>query len=208
LRDTLTLTLQLTNAALNKDESSINQVHLIFRNEFSVPSETYPKDPNRYIEQVWGLPPGELTDDGKSSMLKLGQEIRKQKYPHFPKSDTFSLDDVYVRSIDTNRNILSAQMLLGGFCDAVTDLKRTVPIHSAPLTQDTLLSDFECPYYDQLLAEQHSSASALLSEDGFLDQLSDYTGFPVQSFDDIISLHAILEAQVYDFSKKGIRLWN
>lgn len=170
---------------------------------------------------MWGLPPGELTDDGKSSMLKLGQEIRKQKYPHFPKSDTFSLDDVYVRSIDTNRNILSAQMLLGGFCDAVTDLKRTVPIHSAPLTQgnhqhkirhnliayhnkdscilDTLLSDFECPYYDQLLAEQHSSASALLSEDGFLDQLSDYTGFPVQSFDDIISLHAILEAQVVIF---------
>ena len=50
-----------------------------------------------------------------------------------------------------------------------------------------------------LLDEQHSLASEALSEDDFLDQLSNNTGYPVQTFDDIISLHAILHAQVFDY---------
>lgn len=181
--------------ALKTDEPTIHQVHLIFRNELSVQSETYTNDPNRYINQAWGLPAGELTEDGKSQMIKMGQEIRKQKYPHFAKSNNFSPGDVYVRSADNNRNILSAQMLLGGFYNTVTDLKRAVPVHSAPSDQDYLLSDYDCPNYKMLLDEQHSLASEALSEDDFLDQLSNNTGYPVQTFDDIISLHAILHAQ-------------
>lgn len=49
--------------ALKTDEPTIHQVHLIFRNELSVQSETYTNDPNRYINQAWGLPAGELTED-------------------------------------------------------------------------------------------------------------------------------------------------
>jgi len=86
-------------------------------------------------------------------------------------------------------------MLLGGFYNTVTDLKRAVPVHSAPSDQDYLLSDYDCPNYKMLLDEQHSLASEALSEDDFLDQLSNNTGYPVQTFDDIISLHAILHAQ-------------
>jgi len=115
----------------------------IFRDEFSVPSETYTNDPNRYINQAWGLPAGELTEEGKRLMLKLGRNIRRQKYPHFPKSDTFNPGDIYVRSIDTNRNILSAQMLLGGFYDTELDLKKAVPVHSSPSTQGNHQQKYE-----------------------------------------------------------------
>jgi len=62
---------------------------------------------------------------------------------------------------------------------------------------DKLLFDYDCPFYEKLLAEQYESASESLSEGGFLDQLTNYTGSPVESFDDIISLHAILHAQVF-----------
>ena len=146
----------------------------IFRRGMSTPLETYSNDPNGYIKQLWGVPAGMLIDvlivkfnlnykkilifcdftnvqEGKNDIFTLGKLIRRQLYHYLlgaKESERYGPGDIYVRSVDADRNILSAQILMSGYYYGRTKFnthkelswtnytgREIVPIHTVPVDQ-------------------------------------------------------------------------
>ncbi|CAG5092783.1 Similar to acp2: Lysosomal acid phosphatase (Xenopus laevis) [Cotesia congregata] len=145
-------------SAFSTEENSSNDLgtvvfaNILFRHGDRTPVEPYPNDPHRN-ESEWPVPYGQLTTTGMHQHLLLGQWLRSRYDKLIP--DHYSLDDIYVRSTDVDRTLMSAESNLAGLYPPKGNQRwdnmrwMPIPVHTIPETMDYVLAGKKkCRRYD------------------------------------------------------------
>ncbi|CAL4067496.1 unnamed protein product, partial [Meganyctiphanes norvegica] len=140
-------------------ESTLELVHVLYRHGDRAPIELFPTDPNQ--EHNWPEGLGQLTKRGKKMQYKLGQWLR-ERYDSVI-SDHYIPEEVYARSTDVDRTLMSVQCNLAGFYLPNDEWKFKkdlpwvpTPIHTAPIEYDMLLNvEKTCPRVDIEIEKQN-----------------------------------------------------
>uniref|UniRef100_A0A452QFR4 Lysosomal acid phosphatase n=1 Tax=Ursus americanus TaxID=9643 RepID=A0A452QFR4_URSAM len=118
---------------------SLRFVTLLYRHGDRSPVKTYPKDP--YQEDEWPQGFGQLTKEGMRQHWELGQALR-QRYHGFLNT-SYHRQEVYVRSTDFDRTLMSAEANLAGLFPP-NGMQRfnpniswqPIPVHTVPIAED------------------------------------------------------------------------
>ncbi|XP_026731116.1 prostatic acid phosphatase isoform X1 [Trichoplusia ni] len=190
-------------------DESVKYAAIIFRHGDRTPVDPYPTDPWKN-ESLWPVKFGELTNIGKSQHYALGKWLR-QRYSHLL-SDDFDPTQIYVRSTDVDRTLMSAQVNLAGMYPANgkaiwnSDLMwQPIPVHTVPEKDDELLAMKKpCRAYDKELDRLiHSKPykDRLSKYQHLMDYLSAYTGMKVKDYYDIDDIYSTLYIEsLYNFT--------
>ncbi|KAK9886477.1 hypothetical protein WA026_016760 [Henosepilachna vigintioctopunctata] len=139
-------------------EDELLAVTLIYRHGDRTPIKFYAKDPHKNSPR-WPAPPGQLTNTGKLQLYLLGKWFRN-RYDGFL-SPIYNVSEIYVRSTDVDRCIMSAASSLAGLYPPHgkdvwnDDLPwQPIPIHTVPAEEDDIAKVFNCcPKYSRILSE-------------------------------------------------------
>jgi len=140
------------------DIEGLKLVHLLYRHGDRTPIDCYPNDPYK-APSHWPVGFGQLTSRGKMEQFKLGEWIRS-RYQGFLSPD-YTEEEVYIRSTDVDRTLMSASANLAGLYPPRGYLKfdpdldwQPIPIHTVPVSEDALLSSHaDCPRFTELHQE-------------------------------------------------------
>ncbi|XP_047472576.1 prostatic acid phosphatase-like isoform X1 [Penaeus chinensis] len=141
-----------------EDTESLELVQMMYRHGDRAPITLYPNDP--YNATIWPNGLGQLTKRGKAMQYALGRWLRN-RYKNFI-SEKWIPEEVYVRSTDVDRTLMSAACNLAAlyYPEKPARFEEDVawlptPIHTAPLSEDLLLSvDQSCPRIQKELVRQ------------------------------------------------------
>nr|XP_058924447.1 lysosomal acid phosphatase isoform X5 [Kogia breviceps] len=159
-------------------------VTLLYRHGDRSPVKTYPKDP--YQEDEWPQGFGQLTKEGMLQHWELGQALR-QRYHDFLNT-SYHRQEVYVRSTDFDRTLMSAEANLAGLFppDGMQRFNpniswQPIPIHTVPIAEDRLLKFplGPCPRFEQLQNETRRTPeyqNESIQNAQFLDMVANATG--------------------------------
>ncbi|CAL8069953.1 unnamed protein product [Calicophoron daubneyi] len=149
---------------INRSQSNLQQLHILFRHGDRAPVRRM-FDNSTPIELLWPIGIGQLTNLGVKQEFNLGRWFREQYNSFVP--EKYNASDIYVRSTDTDRSLMSGQAFLAGLYRC-TDPKhcplvpagifwRPVPIHTVPLTADVEFRSPNCPRLYNLTQERANS---------------------------------------------------
>ncbi|XP_007444284.1 prostatic acid phosphatase-like, partial [Python bivittatus] len=136
----------------------------IFRHGDRSPVSTFPT--NTVNEDVWPQGYGQLTKIGIQQQYELGKYL-KARYKNFL-SPSYKQKEIYVRSTDYDRTIMSAQANLAGlFPPSASEAWnrdihwQPIPVHTVPLSEEKLLMypNFHCPHFNELLQRVKGEAT-------------------------------------------------
>ncbi|KAI6183198.1 Acid phosphatase 2, lysosomal, isoform CRA-b [Aphelenchoides bicaudatus] len=169
----------------------------VFKHGDRTPVAVWPNDPNQ--ESTWAEGLGQLTAEGFQQHVKLGQKLRQLYGGIF--SPEYNSREIYVRSSDVNRTILSAMANMVGFFGEVQngDLAKLdgwpknyqpVPIHTVPEKTDLMraLLHKDCARYDELtklIAQTPEYLKLAEQNKDFLQKLQEITGDHNLSMNDL-----------------------
>ncbi|XP_075684712.1 prostatic acid phosphatase [Rhinoderma darwinii] len=193
-------------------EKELKFVVVVFRHGDRSPTSTYPKD--KYLEDSWPDGFGQLTESGMEQQYELGKYLRK-RYTGFL-NETYSRHEVYVRSTDMDRTLMSAQANLAGLYPPVGKqiwnqniTWQPIPVHTVPVSEDNLLYMplRNCPLYKKLLIETYESIefnNLIDSYKDFLNSLQNDTGFSSEDLTESnkwwIIYDALLCEQIHNYT--------
>ncbi|CAF0751974.1 unnamed protein product [Adineta ricciae] len=165
---------------------------------------------------------GQLTRRGQLQHIRLGQHLR-QRYSRLLNT-TYVASELYVRSSDSDRALMSAYSNLVGLYPISKDkLKekilsnlsnqdewpellpwQPIPVHTVPASEDYIMGVSQCPYFFELVEQIQSGEQVRnISNDfqEFFRHLSNWTGSEVNNlFDAWILADAILIEALYNVS--------
>ncbi|KAG8433949.1 hypothetical protein GDO86_012347, partial [Hymenochirus boettgeri] len=157
----------------------------IFRHGDRAPIHLYPNDP--YKETIWPNGLQQLTKEGIRQQYELGRFLRR-RYDHFLNS-SYDRHEIYVRSTDYDRTLMSAQANLAGLYPPYGSQLwhpeihwQPLPVHTVPYYQDRLLKfpAKDCPRYYELMKEtsqQPEYQNKINSWKNFTERIANYTGY-------------------------------
>jgi len=134
------------------------QVNILFRHGDRSPTKTFPTDP--YKESSWPRGWGQLSKLGQERHLELGKFFRR-RYPDLI-GEYYHPWDIYVRSTDVDRTLMSAASNLAGLYPPKGNETWTseilgwepLPIHTVPHSADNVLvRGNNCPRYNAMCRE-------------------------------------------------------
>uniref|UniRef100_A0A8D0H8N2 acid phosphatase n=1 Tax=Sphenodon punctatus TaxID=8508 RepID=A0A8D0H8N2_SPHPU len=115
------------------------KLHTVFRHGDRTPFENFPT--NLYNESDWPQGFGQLTKIGMQQHYEFGQHLRN-RYSNFLNA-TYNRHEIYVRSTDYDRTIMSAQANLAGLFPPTGSqiwhpeiLWQPIPVHVVPMSHD------------------------------------------------------------------------
>uniref|UniRef100_A0A182NA80 acid phosphatase n=1 Tax=Anopheles dirus TaxID=7168 RepID=A0A182NA80_9DIPT len=174
--------------------------HVLFRHGDRTPIDPYPNDPWKDPSH-WTTGWGQLVNAGKMRHLMLGKWLR-DRYSSLLK-DTYSSDEIYVRSTDVDRTLMSAESNLAGLYPPkgadVWDSAITwqpIPVHTVSEELDSVLAAKKrCPAYDHVLkvyrqSEPYHSYNASL--ESLYRYVSEQTGRRYDSLSGVQNLYSCL----------------
>nr|CAH7728383.1 unnamed protein product [Callosobruchus chinensis] len=137
-------------------EDELTAVIVIYRHGARTPIKPYPNDPYKN-ESIWPVGFGQLTNIGKQQHKELGKWLRQRYQTFLP--EKYSEKDIYVRSTDVDRTLMSAEANLAGLfpphAGQIWDKTlnwQPIPVHTKPEREDALLAAKKhCPKYEMLL---------------------------------------------------------
>jgi len=152
-----TLFLCLVLDALSADKLKLSI--LMFRHGDRSAIGTIPND--IYNASSWPMGPGELSTIGMENHLRNGKFFRerytdpKQK-TYLGLNENYKYGEVYARSTDKDRTLMSAQSMLAGLfppkenkLDSPLDVWQPIPVHTVPVSSEPMLDGAPnyCDYY-------------------------------------------------------------
>ncbi|XP_018565956.1 testicular acid phosphatase homolog [Anoplophora glabripennis] len=179
-------------------------VAVLYRHGDRAPTKIYPKDPYNDVSYYWPDGLGELTNLGIQHQYELGQWFTNRYATFLP--EKFSTADIYVRSSDRDRTLMSAAANLAGLYPAkgaqVWDkqlLWRPIPIHTVPNEEDEVVAmKKDCPrynlLYDQLLNSRTFQLVNLRNKPLY-DYLTKNTGWNITELRQIETLYSLLSIE-------------
>ncbi|VDN58495.1 unnamed protein product [Dracunculus medinensis] len=171
------------------------------------PITIYPTDVHQ--EDAWPNGLGELTQRGIVQQYMLGKHIRERYVEHFAPflSPTYNHKEIYIRSTDVNRTLISAMANVAGMFSSdpynrdrnMSNLMWTpVPIHTVELSTDYIGNpEASCKRVDQIFDKiQKSDEYKKVEFDNkeFLEFLSNKTGMKIL-FSQISIIHDVYETE-------------
>lgn len=143
---------------------------------------------------------------GKQQQLELGKWLRR-RYKSFL-SSTYNASDIYVKSSDVDRTLMSVQANLAGLYppkrNQIWDselLWQPIPIHTVPVPTDNLLAGDipDCPSYHKAFNKYVESIDMKLfreSNEPLYEFMATHIEKAVSHFDDIWSVTDIYDSWV------------
>ncbi|XP_071746219.1 prostatic acid phosphatase [Lepeophtheirus salmonis] len=149
------LVLLLLPSSYSFNKGILKFVNVLYRHGDRTPVNFYPNDPYKNLSN-WPTGPGQLTPRGMKMQYELGQYLRK-RYDGFLNA-TYSKEDIFIRSTDFDRTLMSALSNLAGLYPPEGSqiwnpnlLWQPIPVHTVPGIHDIILgSQFECPKFKLL----------------------------------------------------------
>ncbi|XP_032394611.1 lysosomal acid phosphatase [Etheostoma spectabile] len=136
----------------------LEYVTVLFRHGDRSPVKAYPTDPHQ--ESSWPQGFGQLSQMGMQEQFGLGQFLRK-RYKGFL-NDFYDRHEIYIRSTDQDRTLMSAEANLAGLYPPTGHqvfkenlMWQPIPVHTVSQSEERLLSFplGDCPRYEQLMNE-------------------------------------------------------
>ncbi|ERL95253.1 lysosomal acid phosphatase isoform X2 [Dendroctonus ponderosae] len=180
-------------AAPYKEEDDLKAVIVLYRHGDRSPLSSWPNDVYFTNTSLWPDGYGQLNNMGKQRHYQLGKWFRERYDGFLPRK--YNYHDIYVRSTDVDRTLMSAASNLAGLYPPEGDqiwnenlLWQPIPIHTVPQSDDAIVATPSCAKHRQLVDELLSSEpfkqlNAELEE--FFRDISEATG---ASINDITSL--------------------
>lgn len=136
--------LHLASSQSPESEDKLLFAHVLYRHGDRTPIDPYPNDPWKDPSH-WTAGWGQLTNAGKHRHLELGRYLRK-RYATLLK-DTYTNSEIYVRSTDVDRTLMSAESNLAGLYPPVGPDQwdpliqwQPIPVHTVPEELDEVLA--------------------------------------------------------------------
>ncbi|XP_035775873.1 prostatic acid phosphatase-like [Anopheles albimanus] len=181
-------------------EGTLIFAHVLFRHGDRTPIDPYKNDPWKDPSH-WTAGWGQLTNAGKWHHLQLGKWLRA-RYNSLLRP-TYSNDELYVRSTDVDRTLMSAEANLAGLYPPqgsdVWDTGLTwqpIPVHTVPEELDAVLAAKKrCPAFDHALkvyrqSEPYHSYNSSLEP--LYRYLTEHTGQTYNSMSGVQNLYSCL----------------
>ncbi|XP_030622163.1 lysosomal acid phosphatase-like [Chanos chanos] len=139
-------------------ERELKLVTVLYRHGDRSALRAYPKDP--YKETAWPQGFGQLSLEGMRQHFELGKMLRKRYRGYL--SETYNHNEIFVRSSDRDRTLMSAQVNLAGLYPPdqshafdPTIKWQPIPVHTVPSKNEMLLVFplHDCPRYTALMNE-------------------------------------------------------
>ncbi|KAG8431824.1 hypothetical protein GDO86_019827 [Hymenochirus boettgeri] len=184
-------------------------VTMVYRHGDRSPVKGFPTDIHK--ESDWPQGFGQLTQVGMQQHWEFGQELRS-RYKGFL-SQSYNRHEVFVRSTDVDRTLMSAQANLAGLYppEGAQIFNpnipwQPIPVHTVPVSKDQLLKFplSPCPMYLELQEEtRHSDEYIETNRDNleFLQMMASHAGLPDFSLETVWGLYDVLYCeQKHNFS--------
>ncbi|XP_018567414.1 testicular acid phosphatase homolog [Anoplophora glabripennis] len=199
---------------LKDDTDELVAVTVLYRDGARSPSKSFPNDPY-YDLSYFPMGFGQLTQYGRTQQYELGQWLRS-RYSTFLSED-YHVDDIYVRSTDTDRTLMSALANLAGLYPPKGDqlwnkdiLWQPISVHTLPTNEDQVLyMERPCPKFNRLYDEvtkNHFFQSMNEEFADFYEQLSNLTGWNITDVSYIYQLHQVLDIYA-NYDKSYLPSW-
>ncbi|VDK83520.1 unnamed protein product [Onchocerca ochengi] len=189
--------------------TTLIHVHALWRHGDRTPITLLPNDADN-DEKSWEIGLGELTVDGIWQAYRLGKLLR-QRYDGFL-SETFKTFEIYVRSTNTNRTLMSANAVLQGlyplkYHDGIfSSVWHPIPVHIL------LLQPEKCPRVKEELRRVYKMKmiqDMLKMNEGFLRYIGKHmnVGNNYYDFENIWLLYDLLEVITHHKDKHQFPKW-
>uniref|UniRef100_A0A0N5B6C6 Acid phosphatase n=1 Tax=Strongyloides papillosus TaxID=174720 RepID=A0A0N5B6C6_STREA len=202
------LLLALICFSTNKGDDTLLGVQALWRHGARSPEVIFDYDPHK---NDWPVPLGELTTEGMRQHYDLGKRLMQRYGEEYKLINTsYDVGEIYVRSTDVNRALVSAYSNLAGM---FSESKNTypdgnwpspwtpIPVHTVNDTDDNLLNPtFYCPRLYQLSDERLQRKQFLIFENTFsslFDYLTLHSGVNITDYKSLETLYVTIRVEKY-----------
>lgn len=194
------LGLHVTNS---QKEDKLLFAHVLYRHGDRTPIEPYPSDPWKDPSH-WTAGWGQLTNAGKHRHLELGRWLRN-RYSSLL-SPAYTNSEIYVRSTDVDRTLMSAESNLAGLYPPVGADQwdpaiawQPIPVHTVPEELDEVLAAKKpCPAFDlELKKYKHTDEFQAYNKslEPVYEYVSSHAGRPVDSLTTAQNIYSCLHIE-------------
>jgi lysosomal acid phosphatase len=189
---------------------------VLFRHGDRSPTHTFPND--RYQESYWPQGFGQLSaEPGMRQEYFLGEVLRNRYVEELELiHPNYTRVQVYVRSTDYDRTLMSAESVLAALFPPKGDQIfndtlpwQPIPVHTLPVEDDNMLHAYSnCPVYEKLLQEDKESQSYRdlnKENEDFFKGLKEDTGYKSFNLDNVHSLYGTL--YIEEIYKLNLSSW-